>query len=262
MKLFYRQHGEGQAVIILHGLYGSSDNWLTIARQLSEFSCYLPDQRNHGRSPHANTNTYDDMVQDLHEFILEKKLKNIILMGHSMGGKVAMMFAIKFPDLIDKLVIIDIAPKNYKNASNFGSETTNHKFILNTLSDLNPGEFKDRNEINIKLSDTIKNAELRSFLLKNIKRNANHSFAWRLNLPVLKENIEHILDGFSQIKQSSNVETLFVKGQHSPYIQADDIFFVNNLFPKNQMVTIPDSGHWVHAEQPSLLVNTIRYFLL
>ncbi len=262
MKLFHRKIGEGQALIILHGLYGSSDNWLSIARQLSEFSCFLPDQRNHGRSPHMPTNTYEDMVADLLGFVTENKLNKVILMGHSMGGKVAMLFALKYPEFVDKLIVIDIAPKNYKNASNFGIETSNHQFILNTLSGLKPEQFSNRKELDKALSSKLKDGNLRSFLLKNIKRDANGSLKWRLNLNVLNESIDQILDGFSDIKEGSNLDALFVKGEHSPYIQGDDIFFVNNLFPKNQLVTIPDSGHWVHAEQPKLLVNTIRYFLL
>lgn len=262
MELFYRKTGNGAPLVILHGLYGSSDNWMSIARLLEDrYTVYMVDHRNHGSSPHMTSHTYSDMVQDLLEFVTQLHLEDIVLLGHSMGGKVAMLFSLEYPKLVSKLIVVDIAPKNYTNASNFGQETTNHQFILASLSSLHPEDYTSRKDMDNALKSTLSSSTLRAFLLKNIKRTDDGKFAWRLNLPVLSESIDQIMDGFSVKRESSDVPALFVKGQHSTYIQTDDQFFINNLFPASQLVTLPNTGHWVHAEQPRLLVNTITYFL-
>ncbi|MFB6316938.1 alpha/beta fold hydrolase [Saccharicrinis sp. FJH54] len=262
MKLFYRTRGTGSPFVILHGLYGMSDNWMSIVRKMEdEYQFILPDLRNHGRSEFSSNHTYDAMVNDLVELLDDLGLNKIILLGHSMGGKVAMRFALKYPDRISKLIIVDIAPKNYSNATNFGKETANHTDIINTLMSHALEGVSSREDIDALFSKDLPDPNLRSFLLKNIERNKDGKFTWQINLPVLKESLPGILDGFDNVKGENNTDVLFIRGERSPYIHPDDLFYIKKYFPNAELVTVKDAGHWVHVQQPRILINTIRFFL-
>jgi esterase len=265
MHLFHREIGTGQrTIILLHGLYGASDNWLGIANQLGQnFRVILPDQRNHGRSPHHPTHTYEALAADLLELIREKKLAHVILIGHSMGGKTVMRFALDHPDLVDYLVVVDICPKNYSSFTNYGEITNNHALILDALNSVDPSRLDSRSDIDNALRVHMPNDTLRRFLLKNIRHAAGGSYYWQLNLDALKQNLPEIMDGFSHLEgtHKSMVNTLFIKGEKSPYVRNEDSLVINRFFPKSQIVTIPEAGHWLHAEQPVLFVKTLLYFL-
>ncbi len=248
MQLYSRILGEGSPVLILHGLFGMSDNWLTIARALagSGFCVHLPDLRNHGRSPHANTHRYTDMCDDLVEYLDHNSLDAISIIGHSMGGKLAMVFALLYPERVDKLVVVDIAPSAY-------GESTYLAKIIDTLMEIDLASCPDRRTINKELKARLQDPRLALFLAKDIVRSGKEKcFTWRLNLPVLKKYLHHLQIGLNEltIHAPCPVPTCFIKGNDSPYYrpenEADRLFF----FPNSEVVGIAAAGHWVHSDQP------------
>lgn len=262
MELFFRETGEGAPLIIIHGLYGCSDNWLTIARKLSpSFHVYTIDLRNHGQSPHAESHTYDDMVADLLEFISAKGFSTVTLLGHSMGGKVAMRFTLQYPHKVKQLIVADIAPKNYLHMHNRGESANQHEKIIDALLAINLTGLSTRKDIDNALKNDFPEMGLRQFLVKNIRKGKDNKMEWCINLPVLRASLPDIMDGFSNTKTSCNTPTLFVKGENSPYIDAEDSYEIHNYFPNSNTASIPNAAHWLHAEQPELFFNTIMYFL-
>jgi len=248
-------------LIILHGLYGSGDNWISIGKQLSQSFCvHLIDQRNHGQSPHLQSHTYNDMANDLLDYCLEKQLSKFTLIGHSMGGKTAMTFALQHPDMITNLAIIDIAPKAYTNHNNYARETTNHTFILESLKKIDFANASTRNDLDRQLKDWISDNTLRQFLLKSVGH-TRAGYYWKLNLDDLLLNMSAIMDGFSNWEIAAcQCPTLFIRGANSPYFLDNDIFTARKFFPKANFVTIQNAGHWVHAQQPDLVLKTLLYF--
>jgi len=244
--------GEGHPVIILHGVFGTSDNWQTFAKQLADrYQIFLPDQRNHGLSPHDEAFDYHVMSEDLREFIEEHKLENPVILGHSMGGKVAMFFATIYPDQFEKMIVVDIAPRAYP---------VHHQKILEALAAVKIGEISSRKEAEDQMKPYIADFGIRQFLLKNLKREDNNSFTWKLNLSAIRQNIERIGEA---VDESHAVEkpVLFVGGEKSEYIRKDDHPLITQIFPQSRIVTIPRSGHWIHAEQPGLLLEEVEHFL-
>ena len=262
MPLYYREIGCGErVVVILHGLYGSSDNWMTIAKKLQQnFRVILPDQRNHGRSFHNNEHTYNAMASDLLELLHQLKINKINLAGHSMGGKCAMKFAINYPELVESLAVIDIAPKKYVFDN---TSLNNHPYIIDTLISINISDLSERSEIDSVLEKQIPDKALRSFLMKNIRRNKDNEFYWQLNLKALKNNLDEISDGFSHIETDNITKmppSLFIKGKNSDYITSDDIPVIKRFFPNSEIITIPNASHWLHAEKPDCLVEVLTGF--
>ncbi|TAK43495.1 MAG: alpha/beta fold hydrolase [Saprospiraceae bacterium] len=251
MELNYKEFGQGEPIIILHGLFGTLDNWQTIAKQLAdEYSVFIIDQRNHGRSPHVDVHDYCHMVEDLREFMESHWIYNAHLIGHSMGGKTAMQFALEHPAMVNKLVVVDIAPKAYSSA---------HSDIFEALMSLHPEKIKDRNEANELLSQKIDSEPVRQFLLKNLSRRKNGGYELKMNLPVLYEHYDDILaavEGEPFLKP-----TLFIRGGRSHHIEAGDGILIHQLFPDATIETIENAGHWVHAEQPAELLRLVREFL-
>lgn len=262
MKLSYKIRGDGEPFMILHGLYGMSDNWMSIVRKMKgDFKFILPDLRNHGETGFDPVHTYDAMVEDVFELAEALGISKMILLGHSMGGKVAMRFALKYPQKVKKLVVVDIAPKNYSGYKNFGKETANHTEMMEALMRNDISTASSREEIDEAFKEDFPNKILRAFLLKNISRTSEGNFQWVINLPVLKDALKEVLDGFGDVDGVSKVDALFVRGDQSPYILPDDLFYIKNYFPNAELVTIPNAGHWVHAQQPGLLINTLTFFL-
>lgn len=251
MKLFFRQMGEGQPLIILHGLFGSSDNWLTIGKALSEiYRVYLIDQRNHGQSPHSEEFNYLAMADDLKQFIEANNISNPIILGHSMGGKTAMQYAVNNPESWDKLVVVDIAPKSYP---------VHHDSILEGLESLNLKELSSRNEADNSLSEYVPEFGIRQFLLKNLSRDVD-GFKWKINLPVISKNIEIIGEGLNG-RLGKSKPVLFIRGENSNYIKETDFTLIDESFPGAQIQTIEKAGHWVHAEQPEHFLSSLKTFL-
>ncbi|MGQ1946009.1 alpha/beta fold hydrolase [Geofilum sp. OHC36d9] len=266
MKLYYRETGTGnREVIIVHGLYGASDNWLSVASALSDkYRILLPDQRNHGRSAHSEEHNYDVLVKDLYELIKTETKGKVILIGHSMGGKTVMRLALEHPEVVEHLVVVDIAPKNYGTFTNYAEVTNDHLRILKTLKALKPETMGSRKEMDDALKPVFPAKQLRQFLLKNVKRNSNGTYYWQLNIDALINHLPEIMDGFSQLDEKTKFNAapvLFIKGEKSPYIKQEDTMPILRYFPQAQIVTIPNAGHWVHAEQKDLFLKTLTYFL-
>jgi pimeloyl-ACP methyl ester carboxylesterase len=267
MKLFYRETGSGFPLVILHGLYGSSDNWMTLARQLGkEFHVFLPDQRNHGRSPHSPRHDYPAMVADLEEFVTERGLQRFILLGHSMGGKTAMFYALQHPEKITALIPVDISPRTYHLTGDSGSSFRQHKKLMEAMLRLDLSALRSREEVTEALAEAIPSLRIRQFLLKNLTRDGQNHFRWKINLPALHDNLEKILTGLDSDpllsqKQLDNAPVLFVRGANSGYITDEDIPLIHRFFPQAQIQTIPAAGHWLHAEQPEQFLHTVTDFL-
>jgi pimeloyl-ACP methyl ester carboxylesterase len=267
MKLFFREEGEGFPIVIVHGLYGSSDNWLTVAKKLSSrYKIYMIDQRNHGRSPNAEEHSYVAMTADLAEFFDEQHIEKAILMGHSMGGKTAMSFAADYPERVEKLIVVDIAPKDYF-LLNDESQYYLHNNILRAMMELDFSKVESRKQVEDFLLERIDSAQIVQFLLKNVHRNKeSHQFEWRLNVPVLYDNLDEIIKGvnahwFDDRLPILNYPVLFVKGALSNYILPEDFSIIHRIYPDVEIVEIPNAGHWLHAEQPQLFMEVIWNFI-
>ena len=243
--------GSGKPLIILHGFLGMSDNWKSLGNRYAEnFEVHLIDQRNHGRSFHSDDFSYDLMVDDLKTYIDFHKLKDCILLGHSMGGKTAMQFAITYPELTQKLIVADIAPKTYP---------AHHQYILKALSEVDFSIQKSRKEIENVLKKYINEVGVIQFLMKNIYRKEKTELAYRFNLKVLKEKYNEVVSTFhSEI--DFNKPTLFLKGSNSDYISNDDSISINRNFSNSKIKEIQNAGHWLHAEQPQEFYNETMKF--
>ena len=266
MKLFYRVIGEGKPIVIAHGLYGSSDNWNTIAKQLSaKYKVILVDLRNHGQSPHSSSHSYSDLADDLFELFNKLNLSQATLLGHSMGGKAAMQFAINHPSKLKSLIVVDISPRPYADANGYAPHAKEHLAILSALRELPLGELTSRADADAKLTTKIPSLQLRQFLLKNLDRNENDQFVWKLNLNALWQKLPSLMGGVKTKDgyiPSKELNVLFIKGALSPYIDLEaDRPLINMLFPSAKIISIQDAGHWVHAEQPNLFLEAIENFL-
>lgn len=251
MELYFREFGAGEPVIILHGLFGFSDNWQTIAKSLaSQYLVITPDLRNHGRSPHVPSHTYEEMAEDLRLFMENHWIHSAVLIGHSMGGKVAMQMALNHPDMVEKLVVVDIAP---------GKAADNHSGIFEALLGIDLSVMQARADIESCLVSRIPDMGTRQFLLKNITRNDDGKFAWKMNLPVLWRHFPDILDAVTG--ELFDKPALFVRGDRSNYIKDADAALIMTLFPQAEITTIQNAGHWVHADKPNELIAVISEFL-
>ncbi len=251
MKLFYRHSGHGHPLIILHGLFGSSDNWFSLAKVFSEeFSVYLVDQRNHGQSPQSNEFNYQLLAEDLHLFIQEHHLHKPHIIGHSMGGKTAMNFAVKYPEHLGKLIVVDIVPKSYP---------VHHDHILDGLDAIDITALTSRNEADLILSQHVPEPDVRQFLLKNLYRTSEGKFQWRVNLKAIDNHIEEIGAGM-QYAGTFSGPTLFINGARSNYFNPGDENIIRSIFPTAKIINL-DTGHWVQAERPKEFAETAISFL-
>lgn len=251
MKLNYKSLGSGPPLVILHGLFGSLDNWMTLAKVFAEkHTVYLVDQRNHGLSPHDSEFNYTAMANDLGEFLDDHGLQDPILLGHSMGGKTVMKFGLDRPDRWKKIVVVDIAPRAYP---------VHHQKILAGLNAIPVSTISSRGEAEKRLSEYVADIGQRQFLLKNLKRTPD-GFAWKMNLPVIEREIEIIGEGFLDHSPVAG-PVLFIRGANSDYINDSDIDSLTALFPDAGLVTIHGAGHWVHAEKPAELVKAVQDFI-
>ncbi len=261
--LNFRKSGNGTDMIILHGLYGSSDNWFSIAKKLEErYTIWLPDLRNHGNSPHTPTHTYQDMVDDLLLFFFNHKICKATILGHSMGGKLAMMFASEYPELINSLIVADIAPKNYNSDNKPFKTVLQHELILGLMEELNLAAVSSRKEIDYFLSEKLKDSTLRQFLLKNIHRNKDDYFEWKINVPVLKYALPTITsevnkEWFADRQPILNYPVTFIRGLNSDYISDQDFIDIKKIYPEARLNDIPNAGHWLHAEQPEKFIEAV-----
>jgi esterase len=250
MKLFYRKYGEGYPLVILHGLFGISDNWNSLAKYFgAKYEVYTPDLRNHGQSPHSPDFDYTVMSSDIAEFLDDHSLEDAFLIGHSMGGKVAMRFAFDHPERVRKLIVADIGPKYY---------APHHKHILDALYSVDLNTVKSRKEAEERMSEKIGDFSVRQFLLKNLYWKTPESLAWRMNLDVISDNIGNVGES---IDGEFDKPALFIRGGLSGYVLDSDWPQIEKQFPDSALVTLEGAGHWVHAEQPEQFVKAVEDFL-
>ena len=265
MDLFCRISGDGFPVIILHGLYGSSDNWITISNKLSKnYKVIVPDLRNHGQSPHDDEMDFKSMTEDISELLKKLSVKECILMGHSMGGKLAMHFAMKYMEMIQKLIVVDVAPKSYMKG--YSKHFEFHKNMVNIMSKINVGEISTRSEIENELLKHEISERTVKFLLKNLKKNKNSGFQWKINVPVIHRNLYKLIDGTNEEEDFiGNFKfinpALFIKGEKSDYILEEDISLIKNMFSNVTVQRIQDAGHWVHAEKIDEFLSIVTNFI-
>ncbi|HAN17681.1 MAG: hypothetical protein A2X13_03545 [Bacteroidetes bacterium GWC2_33_15] len=266
MDLFFRKFGQGPPLIIVHGLYGSSDNWVTVGKKLSEkFEVYLIDQRNHGQSPHSPEHNYSLLKEDLREFMDKHSIEKAVIIGHSMGGKTAMFFAADYPERINSLIVVDISPLSYKSTNSV--QLLSHSVIMDSMYKIDLSKVNSREEIDKILAESIHQTHVRQFLLKNIRRSKDNKFSWILNISALRKELPEIMSGldikdYENGKSISGFPVLFIKGADSDYILEKDEKEILKIFPFAEITTIPKAGHWVHAEQPELFIKTIETFVL
>jgi pimeloyl-ACP methyl ester carboxylesterase len=263
MELFYRKEGSGSPLVIVHGLYGSSDNWINIGKRLAEkHTVYMIDQRNHGRSPFANSHTYNDMRNDLNDFFIQHNIEKATVLGHSMGGKVAMWFAADFPEKVEKLVIADIAPKDYlllKDDSQFYL----HQNILLAMQEIDLSMVKSRNDVDDYMAEKLDNERIRQFLLKNVAKDKKTKlYKWRVNAEVLYDHLDEIVSGVNHNWLDDRIPitsypVIFIRGLLSKYILDEDKALITDIYPDAKIIDIAGAGHWLHAEQPKKFMEAV-----
>ena len=244
--------GEGEPLLIIHGYFGSGDNWKMIANKLAaNFQVHLIDQRNHGRSFHSDDFDYELMVEDLYNYIEYHQLEKVHLLGHSMGGKTVMLFAVENPEIVQKLMVADIAPRMYP---------PHHEDILKALNSIDFSIHNSRKLVDEKLSELIPEFGVRQFLLKSVYWKEKGQLDFRFNLQSLTENNNEVGEALPSFTVFDG-ETLFLKGGNSGYISANEEPLIKAHFPNSKIVTIPNAGHWLHAENPTDFYTAIQTFL-
>ena len=251
MELFYRSVGAGRPLIILHGLFGSGDNWQSLARQYAEhYTVFMVDQRNHGHSQHSPDHSYRLMADDLLAFVDQRGLQDIYLLGHSMGGKTAMLFASEHSHRVEKLIVADIAPKPYP---------VHHRALVDCLLSAPLVLGSTRSDVEAHLIACISDRSTVQFFMKNLYWKTKEELAWRFNLDALSTHLAAVSEETGQ--GICLVDTLFIRGGKSNYIADDDVQGLNHYFPNNELATISSAGHWLHAEAPGEFFERTRRFM-
>jgi esterase len=252
MRLHYAVQGEGRPLVVLHGFLGSSDNWRAMRKRFAAtYKVFSLDQRNHGGSPHSSSMNYGVMADDLREFLFEQGVSQVSLLGHSMGGKVAMQFASQSPEATEKLVIVDIGPKAYPPA---------HRLLLQAMQNLELGRLKNYGEAEAALSATIGDPALSKFVVKNLARNLDGAFQWRIGLDELTANYDQLLKA-PAMSNSFDKPTCFIRGARSRFIEDRDFAAIREYFPLAEFYTVPNAGHWVHIDAPEEFYRIVDEYL-
>ncbi len=265
MKLNYRRINDFDAppLIILHGLYGASDNWFTLSKEWAEYYDVISvDLRNHGQSPHSPNHNYEVLSRDVVELMDDLGLKKAVVLGHSMGGKVAMKLAMDFPERLNALIVVDIAPKDYLAGKD--ANIAKHRNIIRAMLKLDLSQIKKREDVDVILKPSIPEFSTRQFIMKNLKRTKSGGFKWKLNINALALNVDNITGGFPETSLHVEVKgfpVLFIKAEESDYIREEDLPTIKRLFPASELERIAHAGHWIHAEQSDALSAAVLDFL-
>lgn len=252
INLYSKILGEGRPLLILHGFLGMGDNWKTLANRFAkDYQVHLIDQRNHGRSFHADAFNYEVLVDDLLNYINHYNLERVTVLGHSMGGKTAMLFAVNFPEKIHSLIVADIGPKFYPN---------HHEEILKALNEVDFENHRTRASIDEVLEEHIPEFSIRQFLLRNVYRISKEKLAYRFNLKSLSDNYDEVGVPLPSLTQFDG-NTLFLRGENSGYIRESDLDLINAHFEKAEVLTVKNAGHWLHAENPDDFYDYVVSFL-
>ena len=254
LELHFHQFGSGPPVVILHGLFGSSRNWQSVARDLAEnFFVITVDLRNHGSSPHATQMSYAVMASDVSLLMQKLDLKGVTLIGHSMGGKAAMTLALAEPDRIARLVVVDIGPDAYGN---------DYDDLFTAMSSLDLAAITRRSDAQMQLQHAIPDNEIRAFILQNLNFSADAPPHWRINLPAIRAAIDEIVGAIpDDWTEPFNAPTYFIRGENSDRINDDNSLSIHNIFPNWELITIANAGHWPHAENPVDFLATLHQLL-
>ncbi len=254
MKLFYRKYGKGKPLIILHGIFGISDNWVTFGKRIAEhgYEVFIPDQRNHGKSMHHDTFNYYALVDDLYEFLEEHDIESPVLMGHSMGGKVVMRYTLENPELVDKLISVDVSLRTYVTH-------TYHRNLIKAMQSADLEKASSRKEVQEQLAPLIKSERVLQFIIKNLYWRERHRLDWRPNLQALDENLESMYDGVFYSTRFDG-PALFVRGGQSDYVNDDDIKTIEEKFP-NAIINHTGRQYTVHADDPDTFFTFVSEFL-
>jgi esterase len=251
LELYFREFGEGRPLVILHGLFGFSDNWQTVAKALSDqYLVITPDLRNHGRSPHTTTHSYPEMAEDLFGFLEDRWVFSSVVMGHSMGGKVAMQFALTHPDMVERLIVVDMDPVQVAD---------HQQTVFKALLSVDFEVLNTRQLVEAHLTQWIDDVGTRQFLLKNVTRDEDNRLSWKMNLDTIWRDYANVLAPLES--GVFDKPALFIRGANSNYIADADWPVVLQYFPQATLVTIEGAGHWVHADQPQALIEAVRQFL-
>lgn len=254
VELFFRELGKGQPVVILHGLFGISDNWITLGRRLSEtHKVFLVDMRNHGQSPHSDQFDYRSLIEDVQEFLVNHQLRDVVLMGHSLGGKTAMGVALLYPQSLEKLVVVDISMRKYAG-------DRDHQQLIDAMMKVDFSRCKSRSDVEKQLLEEVPSVKLRQFLMKNVYWKDKERMDWRLNLRAINAQLPNVFEGVEPSGRYLG-PTLFVRGEKSDYLLDQDVPELSVHFPNGELVTIPDASHWVHADQPEMFYSVVSHFL-
>ncbi len=250
MKLHYKELGTGEPLLILHGLFGSSDNWRTLGKKFAEkFRVVFVDLPNHGRSPHTEDFNYTSMVEDLKELADDLKLDSFRIIGHSMGGKAAIAFAAKYPEKVRQMVVVDISHKQYEH---------HHDHILEGLHALNLTPLSSRAEAEKELTKYVGAFDVRQLLLKNLYWETPGKLGWRMNIPVISRELGRIIEEIPVVILQT--ETLFLRGGKSAYVPDTDLKEMKEKFPNSRIATISEAGHWIHSEAPEEFYSVVMDF--
>ncbi|MBK8701484.1 MAG: alpha/beta fold hydrolase [Saprospiraceae bacterium] len=254
MNLNYKVFGEGFPVIILHGLFGMLDNWQAIGKRLASegFMVYLVDQRDHGKSPFSDRIDYPTLAADLAAFMEAQWIYKAHIVGHSMGGKTAMQFCFDHEEMVESLVVVDICNKVYPGG---------HEVIFSAINEAEVGKKSDREEIYTYLMERLQDEVTVQFLLKNIQRRKEGGYEWKMNVALLEASYNHILGKVGTVGQVTGKRSLFIRGERSNYVSEPDLDLIISQFPHSTVRTIPNAGHWVHADQPSAFTHEVVTFL-
>ncbi|MCC6815324.1 MAG: alpha/beta fold hydrolase [Saprospiraceae bacterium] len=253
VKLHFKKLGEGNPIFILHGLFGSLDNWQTIANELmNHYSVYLIDLRNHGKSPHTDEMNYQLMAEDIVQLMIDTNLDRINLIGHSMGGKICFQLLKNYSEYLNKVMVIDIVPKEYKSG---------HDGVFKAMFSLDLERLTKRSDAEAILQEYITEPGVRQFILKNLYRISDHQFKWKLNLPVLFKAYDHIRAGIV-FEMKNNTPIRIVSGGNSNYVNGDDINQLSKLFQDLSWKVIEGAGHWVHADKPKEVISEVNKFFI
>ena len=254
IALYSRKVGEnGPDFVVLHGLFGSGKNWRSFAGSLEDdFQVWTLDARNHGDSPHADSMSYQQMAEDVARFFVENELENVVLLGHSMGGKTAMQLALQFPDRIAALIVVDIAPVCYDHL---------HKQLklIEAMQELNLAAEMSRSEIEKKLALKIPEKRLLSFLMTNLNRQ-NGQFQWRIGLEQIAAGMPELLN-YPELKSVFKGPVQFIGGENSAYLKFEYHALIRKYFPESRITMLDNCGHWLHVEQPAAFQKTVNEFL-
>jgi len=253
MQLAYEAYGhDGEPLIVLHGLFGSRENWHSISRQLGEFfRVFALDQRNHGESPRSSIMDYRNMAEDVHEFMHAQGVAPAHVLGHSMGAKTGMQLALLHPEAVWSVVSADMAPRAY---------SPRHEKILEGLLSLDLDSFQTRKEMEDALQPWVPELATRQFLLKNVRRDSSGRFEWRIGLQEISQNYQRLSEALES-KQPYPGTALFIRGAQSEFLVEDDMESIRHLFPQAQLATVPEAGHLLHIENPKIFLALLMQFL-